>query len=176
MAVQAGRVFDLANDVLRGAALVQGTPGAAYREVGAPFRWDREGLDQGVKVDQDLWGNVLNNREAGVPCVQEGVASCDLAEEDHWDRPETGDQHQGEDSSCSEGSGGSSCYVVEAAPFDQGEDSSCSEVDPHVPVKVDLHVPAEAGLHVRVEDSSCSEAEVLALVEYSCSGEGLVQG
>lgn len=114
-----------------------------------------------MKVGQGLWGEVLENREAGAPCVRDGVASCNLAEEVHWDRLEVADQPQGEDSSCSEAAGGSSYYVLEAAPFVQAESSSCFEV--------------EVGRHVRVEGSSCSEPGVLVLVEYSCYGGELAQ-
>ena len=56
--------------------------------------------------------------------------------------------------------GGSSHYVVEAAPFVQEEGLSYFEV--------------EMGRHVRVEDSSCSE-EAPVFVACSCYGGGLDQ-
>ena len=77
-------------------------------------------MDRGVKVGRDLEGEALGSREAGVPRVREGKASCDLAEV-HRGHLEAVDQHQGEDSSCSEVVEGSSYYVVEAAPLVQEE-------------------------------------------------------
>ena len=51
VAVQAGRAVDLARDVLRGVALVQGFLEAMCREVEDPFR---SAQSQGVKVGQGL--------------------------------------------------------------------------------------------------------------------------
>lgn len=109
-----------------------------------------------MKVGRDLLGEVLHNREAEVPCIQGEAASCDLAEGVHWD------QHQGEDSSCSEAAGGSSYYVVEVVPLVQAEGS--------------LNFVVEAGRRTLVEDSSCSEAEALVPVGGSYYGEGLALG
>jgi hypothetical protein len=87
VAVQTGRVVDLAKEVLRDFAQVQGVLKAVCQEAEVPFRWGRGDLDQGVKVDRDREGEgeVLDSREAGVPCVREGAASCDLAGEVHRD-------------------------------------------------------------------------------------------
>ena len=146
-----------------------------------------------MKVGWVLWGDVLDNREAGVPCVREGAASYDLAEEDHRDRPEAVDRHQGEDSSYSEAAGGSSYYVTEAVPFVQAEDSLSFEVEVVLQVPVEDSSSSEAevvpqvqvegssrfvevALRVLVEGSSCSEAEVPVLVGGSCYEGELAQG
>ena len=89
------------------------------REAAAPYRWGQEDLDRGVKVSQDLEGEVLGSREAEVPCVREGGVSCDPAEEVHRGRLGGADRHQGEGSSCSEAAEGSSHYVVGTAPLVQ---------------------------------------------------------
>ena len=85
VAVQTGRVVDLAKEVRWDFAQAQGVLKAVCQEAEVPFRWGRGDLDQGVKVDRDREGEVLDNREAGVPCVREGAASCDLAGEVHRD-------------------------------------------------------------------------------------------
>ena len=118
--------------------------------------------DQGTKVGRDLLREVLDSQDEGVPYVQEGAASCDPAGEVHQDRRGTADQHQGEDSSGSEAAGGSSYYVVGAAPFVQVGGSICFEVG--------------AGRRVQVGDSYYSAVEILVLVGGSYCGEGFVLG
>ena len=122
MGGQTGRTVGLAEGFLRGSALVHGVLEAMCREVEVPFHWGQEDLDQGVKVGEDLWGEALGSRGAGVPRVREGEVSCDLADEVHQGRLGVVDRHQGEDSSCSEAAEGSSYYVVEAALLVQAED------------------------------------------------------
>lgn len=151
MVVRIARPADLAK-VLRGAVPEE------TRRVVVPSHWGRKSLDRSVKVGGDLWGKALDNREAGAPCVQE-EASCDSAEGVHRNHQEAADQHQGEDSSCSETAGGSSYYVVEVAPFVQVEDSSCFGVG--------------VG-HVQAADSLCFEVKILDLVGCSYYGEELV--
>lgn len=86
MAVQTGRVVDLEKGVLRDAALAQWVLEAMCLEAEDLSRWDRD-----VKEGQDLYEGGLDNREEGVPYVQEGAASCDLAEGVHQDRQEAMD-------------------------------------------------------------------------------------
>ena len=127
VAVQTVRA-DLAKEVLLGVALALGILGGTHRKVEARFHWGQKCVDQGVKVGRDLSGEVLDSRGVGVPSVREGAASCDPVEGVRQGRREVGEQHQGEDSSCSEAEGGSSYYVVEGAQSVQVEGSSCSEV------------------------------------------------
>ena len=54
MGVQAGRAVDLAKEVLRDVALIQGVLEAMCQEVEVPFHLDPGDLDQDVKVGQAL--------------------------------------------------------------------------------------------------------------------------